>query len=125
MPSTSHKSKQSRPSRQIANARTRPRALAKPLLRSGLRGQLVRELRRRELEQNQKDGFRGPNRRARRARGSTNTQGFRKPQALELPGKSPILASLPPADFSRVLADVHHEFEQEIEKPENEPRSLT
>ena len=46
-------------------------------------------------------------------------------RTLELPSNSPILASLPPADFSRVLADVHHEFEEEIEKPENNTRSLT
>ena len=96
-----------------------------PILSGGLHGQVMRELRRRELEQNQKDGFRRPDPRARRARGSRNTQAFRKPQELELPGDYPILASLPPADFSRVLADVHREFEEEIEKPENKPRSLT
>jgi hypothetical protein len=79
-----------------------------------LRGQLVRELRRRELKQNQKDGFHRPDRHARRARGSRNTQDIRKPRAIEIPGDFPILASLPPRDFSRVLADVHHELEEEL-----------
>ncbi len=91
----------------------------------GLHGQVMRALRRRELEQNQKDGFRRPEPRARGARGLRNAHAFRKPQTLELPGQSPILASLPPADFSRVLAEVHLEFEEEIEKPENNTRSLT
>jgi hypothetical protein len=83
-------------------------------LSGGLRGQLVRELRRRELKQNQKDGFHRPDRHARRARGSRNTQDIRKPRAIEIPGDFPILASLPPRDFSRVLADVHHELEEEL-----------
>jgi hypothetical protein len=95
------------------------------ILSAGLHGQVMRELRRRELEQNEKDGFRRPDRRDRRARGLPNAQAFRKPQELKLLGDSPILAPLPSPDFSRVLADVHREFEQEIEKPENQPRSIT
>jgi hypothetical protein len=95
------------------------------ILSAGLHGQVMRELRRRELEQNEKDGFRRPDRRDRRARGLPNAQAFRKPQELKFLGDSPILAPLPSPDFSRVLADVHREFEQEIEKPENQPRSIT
>ncbi len=95
------------------------------ILSAGLHGQVMRELRRRELAQNQKDGFRRSDPRSRRAVGSRDAQAFRKPQDLEFLGDSPILAPLPSPDFSRVLADVHREFEQEFEKPENKPRSIT
>ncbi len=102
-----------------------PSRFTGPILSGGLYGQVMRELRRRELEQSQMDGFRRPDCRGRRAPRLRNAQAFRRPQALEVPGDFPILASLPPPDFSRVLAEVHREFEEEIEKSDNKTRSLT
>jgi hypothetical protein len=102
-----------------------PSRFTGPMLSGGLHGQVMRELRRRELEQSQMDGFRRPDCRGRRAPRLRNAQAFRRPQALEVPGDFPVLASLPPPDFSRVLAEVHREFEEEIEKSANKTRSLT
>ena len=125
MPSTSHKSKQSR--HAFGRSRTRRPALEhwpNPFGRAD--GQVMRELRRRELEQSQKDGFRGPNRRARRGPPAARTRkasASRRQLSYRVIIRSWRRFRLP--DFSRVLADVHREFEQEIEKPENKTRSLT
>jgi len=71
----------------------------------------LRELNRREVEATIRDRSRW---RDRRGRGSTNNQVFRKPDTVQIPGNSPLLASIAPKDFSRLLAEVHREFEEEL-----------
>jgi hypothetical protein len=80
----------------------------------GLKTRVVRELERRQAEAIASDGFHPRNRRRQWRRRIANKQGFRKPATLEIPRASPILAPLPPAEFSRALAEVHHELSEEL-----------
>ncbi len=86
-------------------------ARAGPTTPGDLKRAILRELHHREVEQSIKDGFRP--RDHRRDRGSTSQQGFRKPETLGLPGDSPILASLAPPVFSKLLDEIYCELEEE------------
>ncbi len=86
-------------------------ARAGPMTPGDLKRAILRELHHREVEQSIKDGFRP--RDHRRDRGSTSQQGFRKPETLGLPGDSPILASLTPPVFSKLLDEIYCELEEE------------
>ncbi len=81
-----------------------------------LKTTILRELCRREVKPTSGGGdvSHRQNRRSRRDRGAMTERGFRKPRTFDLRVGSPILASLPPVDFSRLLTEAHYELEKEL-----------
>jgi hypothetical protein len=86
---------------------------------SKLKNMVVKELERRALETSADDGFpvqsskiEGRRRCSRRDR--ANKRGFRKPVTLEFGRAAPLLAPLPPVEFSQVVAQVHHQMSEEL-----------
>ena len=81
-----------------------------------LKTTILRELCRREVKPTSGGGdvSRRQNRRSRRDRGATTERGFRKPRTFDMRVGSPILAALPPVDFSRLLDEAHRELEKEL-----------
>jgi hypothetical protein len=81
-----------------------------------LKTTILRELCRREVKPTSVGGdvTHRQNRRSRRDRGATTERGFRKPRTFDMRVGSPILASLPPVDFSRLLTEAHRELEKEL-----------
>jgi hypothetical protein len=82
-----------------------------PLKPDELKMTIVRELRRREAEASVPHRLRRKDRRDRRV---ANKQIEPTNKSLELPFSNPILAPVHPADFSKILAEVHRECEGEL-----------
>jgi hypothetical protein len=86
-------------------------ASAWPLESGELKMTVLRELERREIEASRDARARA---RDRRGRSPAQMRVSRMPDLLEIPFKSPILQSLPPTSFSRLIDQVHHELEDEL-----------
>ncbi len=87
-----------------------------PIKASEFHMAVMKDLRRHDAGAKAEGGFRRRDRRGRPRRDSTDhhDQGFCNPAALEIRKHSPLLASLSNARFTKLLDEVHREFEEEL-----------